>query len=73
MTNIDSVLAELRQAREQAQSELDTILNRYSGGGMYSSDDSSAEDYLEGKLVGYDHAIDVMTGVPNTNKGENHD
>jgi len=69
MTNIDSVLAELRQARDQTQSELDTILTRYSGGGVYSSDDSSDEDYLEGKLVGYDHAIDALTRAPNTNKG----
>ena len=69
MTNTYSVLAELKLAREQAQSELDTILNRYSGGGMYSSDDSSAEDYVEGKLVAYDHAIDALTRVPNTNKG----
>ena len=61
MTNIDSVLAELRQAREEAQIEIDTLLDRYSGGGMYSSDDSSAEDYLEGKLTAYDHAIDALT------------
>jgi len=38
-------------------SEYRIIEARYSGGDSYSSDDSSMEDYLDGKIAGLEYAI----------------
>lgn len=60
-----SVLERLRSARIDDQAEYDEICNKYANGGMYSLDDSSAEDYLEGKITAYDHAIQLLEGIHN--------
>lgn len=50
----------LVEARDSARAELEQIQARYEGGGFYSNDDSSAEDYYDGQVVAYDHAIQLI-------------
>lgn len=53
-------LESLKKAREEAQALVDAILARYDGGGMFSSGDSSDQDYYEGQVVAYDYAIQLL-------------
>jgi len=57
ITTIEEALAHLNKERDLSQISLDTIIAKYSGGGFYSKEDSSDEDYLEGKVTGLELAI----------------
>ena len=62
---MEELITKLKTEREAAQVELDAIIEKYSGGGFYSSEDSSNEDYLEGKVQGLDYAINTIEGEDN--------
>lgn len=62
---MEEVIEKLKTERDAAQVELDAIVEKYSGGGFYSNDDSSNEDYWEGKVVGLDYAIQLIEGGSN--------
>ena len=54
---MEAVIGRLEEERDSAQVELDAIYEKYSGGGFYSKEDSSNEDYLESKVQWLDYAI----------------
>lgn len=63
---VDEALAEVIQklvlAQADDQKALDRLMARYENGGMYSMDDSSEQDYLEGKIAGLEHALILLKG-----------
>ena len=62
---LEEVIDKLKWERYAAQRQLEMILEKYSDGGFYSKEDSSAEDYWEGKIVGLDYAIQLIEGEDN--------
>lgn len=62
---LEKVVTKLKTERDAAQVELDAIYEKYSGGGFYSKEDSSNEDYLESKVQWLDYAIYLMEGEDN--------
>ena len=62
---MEEVITRLKTERDAAQKELDAIIEKYSGGGFYSKEDSSNEDYLEGKVQWLDYAIYLIEGGDN--------
>lgn len=62
---MEEVIEKLKTERDAAQRQLDLILEKYSDGRMYSNEDSSAEDYWEGKVAGLDYAIQLIEGEDN--------
>ena len=62
---MEEVITRLKTERDAAQAELDGIIEKYSDGGFYSKEDSSAEDYWEGKVVGLDCALQLIEGEDN--------
>lgn len=62
---MEEVITRLKTERDAAQAELDAIIEKYSDGGFYSKEDSSNEDYLEGKVQWLDYAIHLIEGEDN--------
>ena len=62
---MEEVITRLKTERDAARRQLEMILEKYSDGGFYSKEDSSAEDYWEGKIVGLDYAIQLIEGEDN--------
>jgi hypothetical protein len=48
LTNVKEALADLDK--------------KYEGGGFYSNEDSSFQDYFEGQICAYEHAIAIVEG-----------
>lgn len=44
------------------QKALADIDKKYEGGGFYSNEDSSYQDYFEGQICAYEHAIAIVEG-----------
>ena len=62
---MEEVITRLKTERDAARRQLEMILEKYSDGGFYSKEDSSAEDYWEGKVVGLDCALQLIEGEEN--------
>lgn len=62
---MEEVITKLKMERDAAQAGLEAIIEKYSDGGFYSKDDSSYEDYLEGKVQGLDYALHTIEGGNN--------
>ena len=62
---LEEVITRLKTERDAARRQLEMILEKYSDGGFYSKEDSSAEDYWEGKVVGLDCALQLIEGEDN--------
>lgn len=62
---MEEVIKRLEIDLDEAQRELDAITEKYSGGGFYSSEDSSMEDYLEGKIHAIEYALHTIKEVSN--------
>lgn len=63
----DALLAvrdRLLVALEETKKALEDIDSKYEGGGFYSNEDSSYQDYYEGQICAYEHAIAVLEGEP---------
>lgn len=56
------VINTLRLAIAEADKDYQAIVDKYSDGGFYSSDDSSEQDYLEGKIAGLETALALLEG-----------
>jgi hypothetical protein len=54
----DRLMLALTHTRE-ALEEIDA---KYEGGGFYSTEDSSYQDFYEGQICAYEHAIAVLGG-----------
>ena len=52
-----SVRDRLTVALGDVQKALQDIDKKYEGGGFYSTEDSSYQDYFEGQICAYEHAI----------------
>lgn len=52
----------LRLAIADANNDYQAIVDKYFDGGFYSSDDSSEQDYLEGKIAGLEIALALLEG-----------
>lgn len=49
-------------ALENVKEALADIDKKYEGGGFYSNEDSSYQDYFEGQICAYEHAIAIVEG-----------
>lgn len=49
-------------ALEETKKALHEIDSKYENGGFYSNEDSSYQDYYEGQICAYEHAIAVLEG-----------
>lgn len=49
-------------AKAMVAKALEDIHSRYPYGGSYSRHDASMENYLEGQICAYEHAIDLLNG-----------
>ena len=52
----------LMLALTHTQEALEEIHAKYEDGGFYSNEDSSYQDYYEGQICAYEHAIAVLGG-----------
>lgn len=59
---IEKMRERLTQALEETKKALEDIHAKYEDGGFYSNDDSSYQDYYEGQICAYEHAIAVLEG-----------
>jgi hypothetical protein len=63
---IDDALFAVRDrlvvALENVKEALADIDKKYEGGGFYSNEDSSFQDYFEGQICAYEHAIAIAEG-----------
>lgn len=58
--NIDTLEKAIRyitREMKEAQREVDKVTDKYSRGGMYSTEDASDESYFEGKVTGLEYAL----------------
>ena len=59
---LESARNRLAVALAETEKALEDIHKRYEGGGFYSTEDSSYQDYYEGQICAYVHAIAVLNG-----------
>jgi hypothetical protein len=59
---IEQMRERLTEALENVQEALGEIDAKYEGGGFYSTEDSSYQDFYEGQICAYEHAIAVLGG-----------
>ena len=52
----------IEQMRERLTQALEDIHAKHEDGGFYSNEDSSYQDYYEGQICAYEHAIAVLGG-----------
>lgn len=57
-----SVRDRLVVALDETKNALGYIHAKYEGGGFYSTEDTSFQNYLEGQVCAYEHAIAVLEG-----------
>lgn len=62
---MEEVIKRLEDDRDEAQRELDAIVEKYSDGGFYSKDDASMEDYLDGKIQAIEYALHIIKEISN--------
>lgn len=60
--SIPKMQERLTEALENVQEALEEIHAKYEDGGFYSTEDSSYQDYYEGQICAYEHAIAVLGG-----------
>ena len=60
--SIDKMRDRLMLALTHTQEALEEIHAKYEDGGFYSNEDSSYQDYYEGQICAYEHAIAVLGG-----------
>lgn len=60
--SIPKMQERLTEALENVQEALEEIHAKYEDGGFYSTEDSSYQDYYEGQICAYEHAIAVLRG-----------
>lgn len=59
---IEKMRDRLALALQHTQEALDAIHAKYENGGFYSNEDSSYQDFYEGQICAYEHAIAVLGG-----------
>ena len=60
--SIPKMQERLTEALENVQEALEEIHAKYEDGGFYSTEDSSYQDFYEGQICAYEHAIAVLGG-----------
>lgn len=60
--SIPKMQERLTEALENVQEALEEIHAKYEDGGFYSTEDSSYQDFYEGQICAYEHAIAVLRG-----------
>ena len=59
---IEEMRERLAIALSNVQQALADLDKKYEGGGFYSNEDSSFQDYFEGQICAYEHAIAIVEG-----------
>jgi hypothetical protein len=62
MKTIEQIHDTLVIAMSDTHKALEDIEKKYEGGGFYSTEDSSYQDYFEGQICAYEHAIALLRG-----------
>ena len=64
-SNLEKAIFDLKAARSLDEEHGSNIFAKYANGEFYSIEDRSDEDYLEGKIAAYDHAIELLERITN--------